>query len=94
MPANLNNLEAVAGMLEQSMLDADREGKPFEWNPAATVRNAAEEISDLRDKLSLLRRYCRVVYYPPGIPQPYPIEHAPEAGKDQFDLIISKAANH
>ena len=52
---NLNNLEAVAAMLETLALAAEREGKPFQWKPWATVRNAAKEIEQLRRDLAIAR---------------------------------------
>lgn len=44
-------------------------------------------IQELTDRLSWLKASCRVVYYPKD--GSYPIEHAPGAGKDQWDAILT-----
>jgi hypothetical protein len=48
MSTNVDNLEAVAQLLEQAALETERAGRPFQWSPWATVRDAAQELVQLR----------------------------------------------
>lgn len=47
----------------------------------------------LQEVLLRLRTYCRIVYYPAGsYGGEYPIEHAPGAKKDSWDMILAGLA--
>lgn len=86
MPAP--SLEDAIFNLNQFFMTATHYGSDAQDVDAASIRMVLDELAHNKENLAFIKRCCRVVYYPPD--GSYPIEHAPGAGKDQFDEILRR----